>query len=301
MLTKKIYLTILIYLMLFNTVFAQLDFRLTTALGQMSLIPETGLNMNIAPENYITAGFQADYYIAEYLGIGIGADYYILDSKFDVILSDYSHNYRQMDNWEGDPIPREYEFTVRSNTPDIMEQNTMSFIDIPVSAIYRFPIADNLKLATRLGVKLGVPLNNNYRLNQSDLFTRLYFEEWDLELFNIPAHGLYDSRTDWHPEGDLNLNMAFSIFSEVGLDFPVSMLKVRISGYFSYGLNDIIDQKQSSLIYWREEYNNILSLTESVRIMQYGVKLGIGIIPKRNRSTTFNYKRRAKCGNSWMF
>ena len=124
---------------------------------------------------------------------------------------------------------------------------------------------------------------------------------WDLELFDIPAHGLYDSRTDWHPEGELNLNPTLSIFSEIGLDFPVALFKVRISGYFSYGLNNIIEKNQSSLIYWREEYNNILSLPESVRMIQYGVKLGVGIIKDRKnnplyRKTKASRGRKSNCG-----
>ena len=210
-----------------------------------------------------------------------------------------------MDNWENDPYLREYEFTIRSNKPDITEQNTMSFVEIPVSIIYSFPISSNkTHLATRLGVKVGIPLESKYILSDSDLYTRLYFEEWDLELFDIPAHGLYDSRTDWHPNGELNLNPAFSIFSEIGLDFPVSLFKVRISGYFSYGLNSIIEKNESSLIYWREDYNHILSLMESVHIMHYGLKVGIGILSKREKSTKywkiFKYKRRAKCGDTWM-
>ena len=273
--------------MLFSTVLAQLDIRVTSAFGSMSLKPETNLNIHTKPENFITAGLQADYYTSENFGIGIGADYYVQDSKFDVILSDYSHSYKGVDNWEADPVPRKYEFTIKSNSPDIHEQNTISFIDIPVSAIYTFPIFDNVYLATRLGIKAGLPLQNKYVLNESDLYTRLYFEEWDLELFNIPAHGLYDSRTNWYPEGELNLNTAFSIFSEVGIDFPVSLLKVRLSGYFSYGLNNINYENQSSLIYWREDYNYILSLMESVRMMQLGVKLGLGIISYREKRSKY--------------
>lgn len=297
MLTKKIYLTILIYLILVNTVLAQLDIRLTSAYGSMSLNPETSLNINIESENFITVGFQADYYVSNNFGIGIGADYYVKNCKSDVILSNYSHRYREIDNWEGDLVPREYEFTIRSNVPDIIEQNTLSFIDFPVSVVYSLPVINNINLVTRLGLKVGLPLNSTYVLKQSDLYTRLYFEEWDLELFNIPAHGLYDSRTDWHPEGELNLNTVFSIFSEVGLDFPVSFLKVRLSGYFSYGLNDIIDENQSSLIYWREEYNNILSLPESLRMIQFGVKLGVGIIKKGKRIT----KNRKKTKCAWEY
>jgi len=262
--------------MLVNTVLAQFDIRLTSAFGSMSLNPTTNLNIHVNPESFITAGLQADYYITNNFGVGIGADYYIQDSKFDVILSDYSHSYKGIDRWEADPIPRAYEFTVKSNAPDIIEQNTMSFIDFPVSAVYTFPLSSNVYLATRLGLKVGIPLHSTYVLSESDLYTRLYFEEWDLELFNIPAHGLYDSRTDWHPEGELNLNNAFSIFSEVGID-----------GYFSYGLNNINYENQSSLIYWRENYNYILSLTESVRMMQIGVKLGIGIIGHKERKTKY--------------
>jgi len=293
MLTNKIYLTILMVLMLLNAVFAQLDIRLTSAFGNISLMPETKLNMNVEPENFITVGLQVDYYITKNFGVGFGGDYYVKENEFDVILSNYSHGYKGVDNWESDPIPREYDFTVRSNAPEILEQNTMSFIDIPVSAVYTFPVLNNAYLVTRLGVKVGIPLKDYYTLKESDLYTRLYFEEWDLELFDIPAHGLYDSRIDWHPEGELNFNTAFSIFSELGIDFPVSFLKVRLSGYFSYGLNDLVYEKQNSLVYWREDYNNILSLADNVSIMQYGVKLGIGIQTKKEMK--IKYKNRIKC------
>jgi len=232
MFTKNIFLTILLFLILSNQVLAQFDIRITAAYGSMSIKNQTSLNIHSIPESFYTAGLQADYYIKENFGLGIGADYYLNDDKFDVILTNYSHSYKAFDRWEADPVAREYEFTVKSNTPDIIEQNALSFIELPISAIRNFPLSNKVKLATRLGFKVGIPLQGKYVLNQSDLYTRLYFKEWDLELFNIPAHGLYDSRTDWHPNGELNLNLAFSIFSEVGLDFHPSLFKVRLSGYF---------------------------------------------------------------------
>lgn len=278
-----------------NAVWAQFDIRLTAAYGSMVLNPRTNLDMHINPENFLTAGLQADYYLSDNFGVGLGADYYILDCVYNVILTDYSHSYNGVDNWEGDPVPRNYEFTIRSNVPDIVEQNTMSFVDIPVSAIYNIPLIKNIKLATRVGFKMGIPLNDTYILKSSDLYTRLYFPEWDLELFNIPAHGLYDSRIDWHPEGKLNLNYVYSAFSEIGLDFPVSLLKVRISGYFSYGLNNIISKKESSLIYWREDYNPILSLAESVNIVQYGIKVGVGYNKAYKKKSMFSKRTRRVC------
>ncbi|WP_319499682.1 hypothetical protein [uncultured Draconibacterium sp.] len=276
-----------------NTTFAQLDFRLTAAYGNIYIRPQTDLNMHIKAENYITIGFQADYYFTEKIGIGAGADYYVKDSQFDVILSSYAHSYSGTDNWEVDPYPRDYVFTIRSNVPDIVERNTLSFIEVPVSVVYSFPLYNNVYLTSRLGAKAGIPLTDSYILNESDLFTRLYFPEWDLELFEIPAHGLYDSRTDWHPEGELKLNEVYSVFTEVGLDFPISPLKVRVSGYFSYALNDMIREKESSLIYWREEYNNVLSITESTRIIQIGIKVGIGIMSHGEKKG--KYKDRSHC------
>jgi OmpA-OmpF porin, OOP family len=292
MLTKKIYLTIIVYLVLYNTVVAQLDIRLTSSFGSISLLPESSLNIHAKPESFLTAGLQADYFLSKNFGVGAGADYFVKDCKFDVKLSDYSHSYNGIDKWEADPVPRQYEFTIKSNSPDITEQNTFSFIEIPVSAFYSFPLSGNTYIVTRLGVKAGFPLKKSYLLSESDLLTRLYFKEWDLELFNIPAHGLYDSRTDWHPEGELNLNTAFSVFSEVGIDFPISLLKVRLSGYFSYGLNNLNYEKQSSLIYWREDYNYILSLAESAKMMQVGVKLGVGIITYKENRTRFKTSRK---------
>ena len=291
--TKKIFLTLCFYLILVNTISAQLDFRLTAAYGNMYLQPQSNLNINAKPESYITAGFQTDYYLTKNIGIGIGADYYIKDSRFDVILTDYAHSYNGTDNWEVDPFPRDYQFTIRSNAPDILEQNTLRFIDVPVSIVYTIPLYNNVYFTSRLGAKVGITLNDTYRLAESDLYTRLYFAEWDLELFEIPAHGLYDSRTDWHPEGELNLKEVYSVFTEVGLDFPVYPFKVRLSGYFAYSLNDIIEEKESSLIYWREDYNNVLSLAKSTKIMQFGIKVGVWIMSRNEKKN--KYKDKSHC------
>jgi hypothetical protein len=305
MIKEKIYLTFLILLILVGSTVAQLDFRVTSAFGKMALNPNSGLDIDVKSENYYTVGIQADYYVSRKFGFGIGADYNIRNTQFEVLLTDYSHSYNGIDRWDVDPVPREYEFTIKSNAPGILEQNTMSFIDFPVSAVYNHYLIKNLYLTTRAGLKIGWPLEKAYILQESDLFTRLYFEEWDLELFNIPAHGLYDSRTDWHPEGELDLNPSISFFTEVGIDFPVSLLKIRMSAYFSNSLNSIINEKQTSLIYWREDYNYILSLAEHIPLMQYGVKVGIGVINRREKSIKYSnrkikFKRRTKC-DTWMW
>lgn len=278
MLTKITYLIFIVLLLFNKAVFAQLDLRLTSTLGITSLHPSTDLNLKIEPGNFIGIGFQADYYFLKNLGFGFGTDYYIKKSNHDVILSNYSHSYSGMDSWELDPTSREYLFTIKSNSETINELNSISYYEVPISAVYKIPYNKQVSFITRLGLKIGLPQKGTYQLEESDLYTRLYFQEWDLELFNIPAHGLYDSRTNWHPEGELSLNNEFSVFSELGIDLNISLIKLRFSGFLSYGINDMINEKHSSLVYWREEYNNILSLPQKVNMMQFGVKLGIGFI-----------------------
>ncbi len=293
----RIYLCVFFNVCLISTGVAQFDFRLTSSYGNMYIHPDSELNIDIESEKFLTAGIQIDYYITNNFGVGIGTDYFLRKNEFEPILSDYSYNYRSFDNWEIDPFLRNYEFIIRSNSTDIIEQNILSFVEVPVSALYSFPIFQSAFLVTRLGLKMGIPLDKEYVLKSSDLFTRLYFEEWDLELFNIPAHGLYDSRTDWHPEGQLNLNYPLSLFSEIGVDFPISSLKVRLSGYFSYEVNNAVAHKNGSLIDWREDYNYILSLTDHAKLIQLGLKLGVGIISKKEMKT--KYKNRITC--AWEY
>lgn len=292
MAVKRIVITIAFGLLIISTQ-AQWDIRLTAGYGQMNLASQTHLDMTIQSDNYLTAGVQIDYYITERFGLGIGGDYYLVNPAFDVILSRYEHQYKGTDNWEVDPFPRDYEFTVRSNAPELLEQNRVAMIDIPISAVYSFPLFNNVFFTSRLGFKVGIPQESSYELIRSDLFTRIYFEEWDLEVFEVPAHGLYDSRTDWHPRGELNMNSVQSLFGGLGLDFPLSRIKLRVTGYFSAGLNDVIPQKESSLIYWRDTYNPVLSLAKKVTLRQIGVKLGIGLMSREEKKV--KYRDRVTC------
>jgi OmpA-OmpF porin, OOP family len=140
--------------------------------------------------------------------------------------------------------------------------------------VYKHALTSKTNLFARGGVKIGIPLTGSYRLESSNLKTRLYFAEWDLELFNIPAHGLYDSRTDWHPDGNLQVALFTSAVFELGIDFQTTQwLNTRVCAYASIGLNDIINESQSSLIYWRNTYNSMLTLTEKVALHQFGLRL----------------------------
>lgn len=228
--------------------------------------PSNSANYNIMP--FISA----DYYFNKNWGVGLGVEYNRY--RFINTLSNYKHSYKGTDNWEGDPVARNYEFFIESNNTNIEEATVMHYLDIPISAVYRHSLSAKSNLTARAGLKIGIPLASSYRLENSNLKTRLYFEEWDLELFNIPAHGLYDSRTDWHPEGETALTLASSVFAELGVGYQLSSsVNSRISAYYSYGLNDIINESQNSLIYWRNTYNSMLTLTEKVSLHQLGLRI----------------------------
>ena len=255
------------------------DIRAGLGLNQNALYIQSDLDFN--PSNSInfniTPFVQADYYFSKNWGVGLGIDYNRY--SFLNILSNYKNSYTGIDNWEGDPVARNYEFFIESNNTDIEEAMVMHYLDIPVSAVYRHTLSAKTNLIARAGLKIGIPVAGNYRLENSKLKTRLYFKEWDLELFNIPAHGLYENRTDWHPEGETALTLATSIFAELGVSYQLSpSINSRISAYYSYGLNDIISESQTSLIYWRNAYNSMLTLTEKVSLHQLGLRISFSYL-----------------------
>jgi len=250
------------------------DIRAGLGFNRNTLNIQSDLNFNPSNStNYnITPFISADYYFIKNWGIGLGIDY----NRYSFLntISNYKHSYTGTDNWEGDPVVRNYEFFIESNNTNIDEATVMHYLDIPVSAVYKHALSAKTNLTARAGLKIGIPLAGSYRLENSNLKTRLYFEEWDLELFNIPAHGLYESRTDWHPEGQTSLTLATSVFAELGIGYQLSpSINSRISAYYFYGLNDIISESQNSLIYWRNTYNSILTLTEKVSLHQLGLRL----------------------------
>ncbi len=239
--------------------------------SDLNFNPSNSVNYNLSP--FISV----DYYFSKNWGIGLGVEYNRF--RFMNTLSNYKHSYKGTDNWEGDPVARNYEFFIESNNTDIEEATVMHYLAIPVSAVYKQSLSAKTNLIARAGFKIGIPLSGSYRLENSNLKTRLYFEEWDLELFNIPAHGLYDSRTDWHPEGETTLALATSVFAELGFGYQLSpSINSRISAYYSYGLNDIINESQSFLIYWRNTYNSALTLTEKVSLHQIGLRISFSYL-----------------------
>lgn len=251
-----------------------IDIRIGTGAGAYNLNIESELDMTSKSSGFLNPAIfiQADYYLNENVGVGIGLEGN--SYRFDNTLSDYAHSYTGVDNWEGDPTAREYEFFIGSNETDIVEQARMNYLGVPVSMVYLYALNEKIGLTGRGGLKISFPLSGSYRLEGSNLKTRLYFEEWDLELFEVPAHGLYESRTDWHPGGDLKLKTAISAFAEIGLGYQINAwLNTRVSAYFSYGLNGVIDETQSSLIYWRNDYNSMLTLSEKASLQEIGIKL----------------------------
>jgi hypothetical protein len=250
------------------------DIRAGVGFNRNTLNIQSDRDFNLSNSaNYnINPFISADYYFTENLGAGLGVEYNRF--RFMNTLSNFKHSYTGTDNWESDPVARNYEFFIESNDTDIDEATVMHYLDIPVAAVYRHALSAKTILTARAGLKIGIPLKGSYQLENSNLKTYLYFEEWDLKLSNIPAHGLYDSRTNWHPDGKTTLSLATSVFAEFGIGYQLlPSINSHISAYYSYGLNDIISESQNSLIYWRNTYNSMLTLTEKVSLHQLGLRI----------------------------
>lgn len=267
------------------------DVRLTGTFGQALIPSSSNYQISSQPGFNYGGGIEVDYLVKERWGVGIGVVYQSLSSY--LALSGYSATVFGTDSWNGDPTQRNYEFYINTNNTDVVDLIEITSVDIPIYAYYKYPIKKNTFIDFRGGLQLSFPRESTSQLHTSDLFTRLYFEEWDLLLFEIPAHGLYDSRTDWHPTQTIETPVLASMLLSVGMDFPfLRVLQMRASGYLTYSLNQVNHQKEDALIYWRNDYNGVMSLTNTNHLLSYGIKIAIGINkypnPPPMRSAEYN-------------
>lgn len=273
------------------------DVRIAAALGNSSFSTHSDYNITSKANKFNSIGLTANYNITSAFGFAFGAEYKTSNSS--LTLSNYNASYQGIDNWEGDTEPRNYVFSIDGNNTDIAEDVSISYIGIPISLFYNIPLSQKINLVSRLGfTPLAMPIKSNHKLTTSDLTTQLYFNEWDLLLHDIPAHGLYTNRTNWHPDNPLDVNYMYSIFGEIGFDFPfLVVFRTNLSFYYANTFGNNLSDNANALIHWREDYKGILAISKNARLVETGIKLSIGL-NKNTENTTIIEHNCAGC--TWL-
>ncbi len=74
-----------------------------------------------------------------------------------------------------------------------LEENQRQLsLSIPVEFVYRIYLFGGMRLMLGVGPMFQLSMKNSYRITSGEIETRLYYPEWDLEVFgDHPEHNLY--------------------------------------------------------------------------------------------------------------
>ncbi|OXG04125.1 outer membrane protein with beta-barrel domain [Flavobacterium araucananum] len=240
--------------------------------GPFSFLKST--SGELVPGNGISAGLRYSYYLNEGLSIGIGVEYQTYNS--DVKYQSISGQYNAIDS-------ENEAFQFRYKATDLREKQKLGYVNIPIGIQFETP--GTTKLYVAAGAKIGFATNGTYETTAQNLTTSGYFPQYNAELFS-PAFAGFASTNDLKTsKQDLKTDVSYSATFETGLKQKFGERSaIYIGIYFDYGLNNVYDNKgNKNLVQYNPQlpvqlqYNSVLSSSNDIRLVSYGLKLRYAI------------------------
>jgi hypothetical protein len=156
------------------------------------------------------------------------------------------------------------------------EMQNVLFLDIPLGALYKYPLDRRFDLLASSGLTISIPLLATYKVTSGQVTTTGYYKEWDVELTDMPQYN-FSTVTDRY-SGDIKMKTSLSFNMEAGgLYHWRNNLDLYLGTYFNYGLNNIVSTTNKPVYQSDGTYNGILGseLVNKVRLMSLGLKVGI--------------------------
>ena len=264
------YILILILSITFNTAQAQKPnlkifefeisgfsglFGISGSIPNGSIKPGVGYQFSVDGKYYFSSNWR--------IGVGVGYSSYLSNAKLD----NYSLNSPAIDD-----LGDNFEFRVTAS--GINEKLKMSAIEVPVFLEYLRKMSDKLSLSGNFGLKTSFPVSANFQCTEGTIETRGYYQQYEVEFSNIPNHG-FEKIDNINYKGDLTTKLAFSLFTGFGVTIPAGKMKVNAGVYGSFGLNSVLQKKNTPLISYLGSYNTITSLSEKSALVGGGIKIGV--------------------------
>jgi outer membrane protein OmpA-like peptidoglycan-associated protein len=206
------------------------------------------------------------YFLTPNWGLGTGLGVHSVQSKGTL---SYTSGEAAIDE-DGD----NYEFRTYFN--NWQEKQTALFLDIPLGVQHQYWFNEKNGLLAFAGAKVSIPVSSSYKVTSGSITTTGYYEQWNVELMDMPQHG-FNTINDRF-SGDVDLKTAYSLFVDLGWLRKISeKVDLYAGGYVNYGINNLIDSK-NNLVYQSDgTYNSILASanTNKVHSMTFGIKVGI--------------------------
>jgi opacity protein-like surface antigen len=224
-------------------------------------------------------GLEYSYPLTNKWSIGTGLEFSFYNAK--TTNNSFSEAYDSNDG--------QYNFEFRTTVSNYQETQKATYLNIPVMAQFQMPIAKDNQFYAAAGLKFGIPLASNYKMENASIKNSGYYPIWSneqdliLETQEFMGFGTFNRK---NIEGDLGLKLAYMLSIETGLKWKLSkILSFYTGAYLDYGLNDVKEGNSKHLIQYNvEDPSNFISnsllqtnVIDKVAPMAIGVKFRLGL------------------------
>lgn len=162
-----------------------------------------------------------------------------------------------------------------------MDENTrVTYLDVPVFIEFGNPNIDKIGYYLRLGVKVSIPVADNFSGN-GNYTVKGFYPDYNVELVNIPELGfvLNDQMYTGNTNYELNsINISGLISGGVTFALSNSMI-LRAGAYYDYGFSDISKESTLGDQDRQIDVSHILENNESATYIRgFGFEVGIVLV-----------------------
>lgn len=203
-------------------------------------------------------GIDYTYFFSDKLGFSSGLEIALYNAKMKI--NEFSDKYMVKDIDEDN-----FEFRTKVNNYE--EKQNTTYLNIPL--MLRFQTGNKNKLYAATGIKVGIPVGGNYKVNSSTIKNSGYYAEEDYEYTTqeFMGFGIFTDRTI---SDEIKFKMAFLISVELGFKWKLKEgLYLYTGAYIDYGLNDILNEDKNKRLV---EYNALSPrdfIVNSALVSQY--------------------------------
>lgn len=206
------------------------------------------------------------YHLTERWGIGIGLRYQPFAATYQ------NRGYQSTSALLTEPNGNQYAIT---QTLDSKEKQRVSYLMVPLTASYRYPLTAKLALKAAAGAAYALNLSEKLEVASGTISRTAYFPNADLTIDNLPEQTL-GTYTDYinMPSGKQLKNTIIGI-GEIGAEYALNEQWLLSAGISATMGGDI--KKQSNPILQQNSYAGITasSYVGAVKPVSAGLSLGV--------------------------
>ena len=173
---------------------------------------------------------EVGYFFTGYIGLSTGIGFSSFKSK--LTLDAYQNKLTAIDS-------ENESYELRVTGTNIQEDQTISYLTVPICLNLRLPLKGGIGLFLQSGVNLAIPLTKEYTTNGAFTY-KGYYSQYNVLLENLSTYGFPTSKATT-VSGTLGMK-SFSVFAvaTAGLDYFVSnKIQLALAGTWNRSLSDI--------------------------------------------------------------